>query len=80
MQGSRLVLIKSDTVLPTARRRCDVSKVAAVLPRHNEAEMVPQTGCGGGITRPLLKDGGAEELRGDPTVGPHPKVWTIGQE
>ena len=32
---------------------------------------------GGGTTRPLPRDGGAEELRGDPTVGPHPKVWTI---
>ena len=37
-------------------------------------------GGGGGTTRPLPRDGGAEELRGDPTVGPHPKVWTIGQE
>ena len=35
---------------------------------------------GGGTTRPLPKDGGAEELRGDPTVGPHPKVWTIDRE
>ena len=35
---------------------------------------------GGGTTRPLPKDGGAEEPRGDQTVGPHPKVWTIGQE
>ena len=31
-------------------------------------------GGGGGTTRPLPRDGGAEELRGDPTVGPHPKV------
>ena len=37
-------------------------------------------GGGGGTTRPLLRDGGAEELRADPTVGPHPKVWTIDQE
>ena len=36
-------------------------------------------GCGG-TTRILPRDGGAEELRGDPTVGPHPKVWTIGRE
>ena len=26
-------------------------------------------GGGGGTTRPLPRDGGAEELRGDPTVG-----------
>ena len=32
---------------------------------------------GGGTTRPLPRDGGMEELRGDPTVGPHIKVWTI---
>ena len=32
---------------------------------------------GGGTTRPLPRDEGVEELRGDPTVGPHPKVWTI---
>ena len=40
----------------------------------------PRWRSGGGTTRPLPRDGGAEELRGDPTVGPHPKVWTIGQE
>ena len=37
-------------------------------------------GGDGGTTLSLPRDGGAEELRGDPTVGPHPKVWTIGQE
>ena len=37
-------------------------------------------GGGGGTTRPLPRDGGAEELCGDPTVGPHPKVWTIDRE
>ena len=37
-------------------------------------------GGGGGTTRPLPRDESAEELRGDPTVGPHPKVWTIGQK
>ena len=37
-------------------------------------------GGGGGTTRPLPRDGGAEELRGDPTIGPHPKVWTIDRE
>ena len=37
-------------------------------------------GGGGGTTRPLPRDGGAEEFRGDPTVKPHPKVWTIGKE
>ena len=37
-------------------------------------------GGGGGTTRPLPRDGGAEELRGDPAVGPHPKVWTIDRE
>ena len=41
---------------------------------------VPYGGGGGGTTRPLPRDGGAEELRGDPTVGPHPKVWTIDRE
>ena len=41
---------------------------------------MPGGGGGGGTTRPLPRDGGAEELRGDPTVGPHPKVWTIDRE
>jgi len=31
-----------------------------------------------GATRPLPKDGGVEKLYGDPTVGPHSKVWTRG--
>jgi len=34
----------------------------------------------GGATRPLPRDGGVEELHGDPTVGPRPKVWTRGQK
>ena len=38
------------------------------------------SGGGGDTTRPLPRDGGAEELRGDPTVGPHPKVWSIDRE
>jgi len=33
-------------------------------------------GGGGGATRPFPRDGGVEELYGDPTVGPRPKVWT----
>jgi len=35
---------------------------------------------GGGATRSLPRDGGVEELHGDPTVGPRPKVWTRGQK
>ena len=38
------------------------------------------TNSGGGTIRPLPRDGDKEELYGDPTVRPHPKVWTIGQE
>jgi len=34
---------------------------------------------GGGATRPLPKDEGAEKLHRDSTVGPRPKVWTRGQ-
>jgi len=34
----------------------------------------------GDATQPLPRDGGAEELRGGPTVGPYPKVWTRGQK
>jgi len=30
----------------------------------------------GGATCLLLSDGSAEELRGDPTVGPRTTVWT----
>jgi len=37
-------------------------------------------GFGGGATRPLPKDEGVEELYGDLTVGPRPKVWTRGQK
>ena len=37
-------------------------------------------GGGGGTTQPLPRNGGVEELRRDPTVGLHPKVWTISQE
>jgi len=37
-------------------------------------------GDGVGATRPLPRDGGMEDLHGDPKVGPHPKVWTRGQK
>jgi len=33
-----------------------------------------------GATRPLLGDEDAKKLYGNPTVGPHPKVWTRGQK
>jgi len=35
---------------------------------------------GGGATRPLPRDGGVEELHGDLTVRPRPKVWTRGKK
>jgi len=35
---------------------------------------------GGGATRALPRDGDVEELHGNPTVGPLPKVWTRGQK
>ena len=39
--GSNLGPVKSDTVLPTARHRCDISSNGAVLPGRNDAEMGP---------------------------------------
>jgi len=40
-----------------------------------EIENYLRTSLGGGdTTRPLPRDEGKEELHGDPTVGPHPKV------
>ena len=39
--GSNLGPVKSDTVLPTARHRCDISWNGAVLPGRNDAEMGP---------------------------------------
>ena len=35
-------MFKSDTVLPTARHRCDISSKGAVLPGRNDAEMGPR--------------------------------------
>ena len=39
--GSNLGPVKLDTVLPTARHRCDISSKGAVLPGRNDAEMGP---------------------------------------
>ena len=39
--GSNLGPVKSDTVLPTARHRCDISSKEAVLSGRNDAEMGP---------------------------------------
>ena len=41
VHGSNLGPIKSDSVLPTARHRCDISSKDAVLPRRNDAEIGP---------------------------------------
>jgi len=38
------------------------------------------SGGDGGATRPLSRVGSAEKFFGDPTVGPHPRVWTRGQK
>ena len=39
--GSSLGPVKSDTVLPTARHRCDISSKGALLPGRNDAQMGP---------------------------------------
>ena len=39
--GSIFISVKSNTVLPTARHRCDISSNEAVLPGRNDAEMGP---------------------------------------
>ena len=39
--GSNLGPVKSDTVLPLARHRCDISSKGAVLPGRNDAEIGP---------------------------------------
>ena len=39
--GSNFGSVKSDTVLPKARHRCDISSNGAVLPERNDAEMGP---------------------------------------
>ena len=41
VRGLNLVPVKSDTVFPTARHRCNVSSKEAMLPRSNDAEMGP---------------------------------------
>ena len=41
VRGSSLGPVKLDTVLPTARHRCDISSKGAVLPGRNDAEMGP---------------------------------------
>jgi len=54
-----------------------------VLPAFRQSNVIYQFSChcdsGGDATRLLPRDGGIEELYGDPTVGPRPKVWTRGQ-
>ena len=41
VQGSNVGPVKSDAVLPTARRRCKISSKEAMLPGRNDAEMGP---------------------------------------
>jgi len=45
--------------------------------RQRQAEVsLKHSVSNGGATRPLPRNGGVEELHGDPTFGPRPKVWT----
>ena len=41
VRSSNLGPVKSNTVLPTARHRCDIFSKGAGLPGHNDAEMGP---------------------------------------
>ena len=41
IRGSHLGPVKSDTVLPMARHRCDISSKGTVLPPHNDVEIDP---------------------------------------
>ena len=41
VRGSNLGPVKSNTMLPTARHRCDISSKGAVLPGRNDAETGP---------------------------------------
>ena len=41
--GSNLGPVKSDTVLSTARHRCNISSKETLLPWRNDAEMAPPT-------------------------------------
>jgi len=46
----------------------------------NHKTVLVKSGDGGSATRHFPRDMGAEEFRGDPTVGPRPKVWTRGKK
>ena len=54
---SSLGPVKSDTVLPTAHHRCDISSKGAVVPGRNDAEMGPANLLhASGITASARKD------------------------
>ena len=39
------IVLFEDTALPTARHRCDISSIEAVLPGRNDVETGPQPRC-----------------------------------
>jgi len=47
--------------------------------RRSDTQLHQESGSGG-ATRPLLRDGGVEELNEDAKVRPRPKVWTRDQK
>ena len=56
--GSNLGLVKSDTLLPMARHRCDNSSKEAGLPGRNDAEMGPANSlhASGYYSKYIMKD------------------------
>jgi len=78
--NSSLIIITSMLMIFLSRKQIEFMSLKYPLDGQEiNACLVCRVSGVGGATRPLPRDGGVEELHGDPTVGPRPKVWTRGQ-
>jgi len=62
--------------MPAAIERCERGSKCKDLFNQNTTNSFQNRG---GTTRPLLRDGGMEELYRVPTVWSRPNIWTRGQ-
>jgi len=68
--------LKSEWGLVCGKSGLAMKPIRYIMSSPAKIYCLPVVTGGGSATRPLPRNGGTEELHGDPIVGPRLKVWT----